>query len=173
MEYSKGKMYKVKLGEKELAVELSEAGNASVDAKNVEYDLKSVETGLWNIITNNKSYNVRLIERNDLEKTITLLVNNRSYTVELRDEFDELLEKMGMTAAAGALVNELKAPMPGLVVQIVAQPGTAVEKGDTLLILEAMKMENVIKSTGSATVKSVHVEQGQTVEKNQLLMSFE
>lgn len=155
-----------------MQVAIDEPGTATIGDRKINFDLALVEENLWNIISDNRSYNVRLVSRNDAEKTMQLLVNNHLYTVELRDEFDDLLEKMGMSTAAGATLNELKAPMPGMVVQVVALPGTEVHKGDTLLILEAMKMENVIKATGSATVKTVHIEKGQTVEKNQLLMSF-
>lgn len=165
-------MYKVNIEDRELNLEIETPGTAVIDGHTVEYDLEPVEDNCWNIIANHKSYNVRLIERNDIEKTMTMLVNNRSYTVSLRDRFDELLDKMGMTVGAGSQLNELKAPMPGLVVETVATPGDEVQKGDTLLILEAMKMENVIKAVGDSTVKTVHVEKGQTVEKNQLLISF-
>jgi biotin carboxyl carrier protein len=63
--------------------------------------------------------------------------------------------------------------MPGLVIKLLAEPGTKVQKGDPLLILEAMKMENVIKAIGDATVKSVGVTQGEAVEKGHLLIEFE
>lgn len=165
-------MYKVKHKDRELRVELESTGKVRIDDQPVNFDLHKIEPNLWHIISDNRSYNVRLVERNDAEKTMTLLVNNRSFTVELRDRLDDLLEKMGMSAAAGAQLNELKAPMPGLVVQVMAAPGQEVQKGDTLLILEAMKMENVIKAPAPATVKSIHIEQGQTVEKNQILISF-
>lgn len=166
-------MYKVTFQDRELSVELPESGKAMVDNRELEYDLVSTGPNSWNIIANNRSHNVRLLERNDAEKTISLLINNRSYTVGIHDRFDALLEKLGMSLVEDAGLNELKAPMPGLVVEIIAQPGTVVEKGDALLILEAMKMENVIKATGSATVKALHTEKGQTVDKNQLLISFE
>lgn len=166
-------MYKVTFEDRELSVDLEAPGSAIIDGNAVQYDMESVEKDCWNVIANHKSYNVRLIERNDIEKTMTLLVNNRSYTVSLRDRFDELLDKMGMSVGAGAQLNELKAPMPGLVVDVITTPGSAVEKGETLLILEAMKMENVIKAAGTSTVKALHIVKGQTVEKNQLLISFE
>lgn len=165
-------MYKVKHNDRQLRVELESEGKALVDGRPVSYDLHKMEPGRWHVISNHQSFNVQLVERNDAEKTITLLINNRPYTVELRDQLDDLLEKMGMSGADALQLNELKAPMPGLVMKVVATPGTAVQKGDNLLILEAMKMENVIKAPAAANVTAVHIEQGQTVEKNQLLMSF-
>ena len=76
-------------------------------------------------------------------------------------------------AGSAQVVKDIKAPMPGLVLQISVGPGDTVEKGDPLLILEAMKMENVLKAPGSGTVKKVSVNQGQAVEKNQLLIEME
>ncbi|HNM32873.1 MAG TPA: biotin/lipoyl-binding protein, partial [Chitinophagales bacterium] len=66
-----------------------------------------------------------------------------------------------------------KAPMPGLVLDILVEAGQAVNKGDNLIILEAMKMENIIKASGSGTVKSIHVQKKDAVEKNQLLIEME
>ena len=70
-------------------------------------------------------------------------------------------------------VNEVLAPMPGLVIQIIAKEGMQVVKGDPLIVLEAMKMENMIKSPTDGIVKSVEVQQNKTVDKNQVLIRFE
>ena len=70
-------------------------------------------------------------------------------------------------------VSDLKAPMPGLVLEVSVEGGQQVSKGDGLLILEAMKMENVIKSPTDGVIKSISVNKGETVEKNQLILNFE
>ena len=70
-------------------------------------------------------------------------------------------------------VTDVKAPMPGLVLGVSVEIGQEVQKGDGLLILEAMKMENVIKSVGEGIVKAIHIEQGKAVEKGQLLIEME
>jgi biotin carboxyl carrier protein len=62
--------------------------------------------------------------------------------------------------------------MPGLILEVIATVGQTIQKGDSLLILEAMKMENVIKAAGSGTVKSINVQKGATVEKNQILIEL-
>jgi biotin carboxyl carrier protein len=90
-----------------------------------------------------------------------------------KDRFDALLEQLGMGDAASAKVNDLKAPMPGLIVDIKVQVGDTIKKGDSLLILEAMKMENVLKSVGDGKVKAIKVSPKQNVEKNQILVEFE
>jgi biotin carboxyl carrier protein len=105
-------------------------------------------------------------------KEITLRVNGKICRMKIKDKFDVLLEKMGFNAAATAKIAEIKAPMPGLVHQILISEGQIVKKGDALLILEAMKMENVIKSPADGTATKIRVSKGQNVEKNQVLIQF-
>jgi biotin carboxyl carrier protein len=93
--------------------------------------------------------------------------------LKVQDALDLLLEKLGMANGATAKVKEVTAPMPGLVLDIRVVPGQTVQKGDVLLILEAMKMENAIKSVAEGVVKLVKAVKGQSVEKNQLLILFE
>jgi biotin carboxyl carrier protein len=69
-------------------------------------------------------------------------------------------------------VKEVKAPMPGMVLRVEVVPGQEVQEGDPLLVLEAMKMENNLKSPASGTIKSVHVEAGKAVEKGAVLVVF-
>ncbi|MDB5143897.1 MAG: gcdC, partial [Mucilaginibacter sp.] len=71
-----------------------------------------------------------------------------------------------------AKVSEIKAPMPGLVLKLFVSEGTEVKKGDNLFILEAMKMENIIKSPADVTVKTVKIKPGDKVEKGQVLLTF-
>ena len=70
-------------------------------------------------------------------------------------------------------MNEVKAPMPGLVLRVMVNEGDAIQKGDALIVLEAMKMENIIKATGEGVVKKIIVQTKQAVEKNQVLMVME
>lgn len=68
---------------------------------------------------------------------------------------------------------ELKAPMPGLVVRVLVQPGQSVEAGQGLIVLEAMKMENELKAKAGARIRAIRAVPGQAVEKGQLLVEFE
>jgi biotin carboxyl carrier protein len=113
---------------------------------------------------------VEVLEAVDQKQRIK--VNGTIYKTETIDKFDELLKKLGMEKGAAGKVNELKAPMPGLVLELAVEPGQEVLKGDRLLVLEAMKMENVIKSPADATVSSIEVKKGETVDKNQVMVRF-
>lgn len=107
------------------------------------------------------------------EKKVLLKVNGKKVEVALSTEMDRLLKRMGIDNQDAGKVSEIKAPMPGLIHAISVAIGDEVAKGDALLILEAMKMENVIKSPTDGKVKSIHVEVGNTVDKGKLMISFE
>ena len=79
---------------------------------------------------------------------------------------------MGMNNTSAGKINSLKAPMPGLIIDLKVKAGDTVKQNDPLLILEAMKMENIIKSPGEGVVKLVKIKKGDSVEKNQVLIEF-
>ncbi len=143
-----------------------------VDGKPVPFDVSRIDDGHFHILLNSRSYRAEITETDYSTGRFTIKVNGKYYPVLLKDKFDLLLEKMGMTANSGAKVNHVRAPMPGLIIGLMVKDGDDVKAGDTLLILEAMKMENIIKAPGDATVKSVKVKMGEGVEKNQVLIEF-
>ena len=105
-------------------------------------------------------------------KLFEVFINGRNYPVQIKDRTDLLLEEMGMDAVAENATTDLKAPMPGLVLKTLVKPGSEVAKGDALLVLEAMKMENMIRAQTDVVINEVLVEDGNTVEKDQLLITF-
>ncbi|HCR55202.1 MAG TPA: acetyl-CoA carboxylase biotin carboxyl carrier protein subunit, partial [Cytophagales bacterium] len=118
------------------------------------------------------SYRAEVVKADYTAKTFILKINGRKYTVDVKDKFELLLEKMGMNAGTSGKINSIKAPMPGLIIALKVKAGDEVKTGDQLLILEAMKMENIIKSPGEGIVKAVKVEKGNSVEKGQVLIEF-
>ncbi|WP_221394212.1 acetyl-CoA carboxylase biotin carboxyl carrier protein subunit [Dyadobacter sp. NIV53] len=136
-------------------------------------DLVRIRENHYHVIWNNQSYNIEVIESSHSEKTYQLLINGRHFTTTVKDQVDLLLEGMGMQAKQAQKINHVKAPMPGLIQSIAVSEGDLVNKGDTLLVLVAMKMENVIKSAGDGKVKSLKVKAGETVEKNQVMLEFQ
>lgn len=125
----------------------------------------------WSILRNGRSYSVEYFKAAD--GAVVLLVNGRRYKVEVSDKYDELLKSLGMDRNAGAKVSSLKAPMPGKVLSVAVESGAEVSQGDALLVLEAMKMENVIKSPTEGKIASVEISTGDAVEKNQVMITFE
>jgi biotin carboxyl carrier protein len=144
-----------------------------VDGKIFDADIARVSEKEFHIIRNNRSYNVLVTDINRKEKTVALLVNGTKYRAVLKDRLDDLLRSMGMDKIAAQKVSEVKAPMPGLVLRVMAVNGQKIKKGEPLLVLEAMKMENILKSSADAVVKKVSVTKGDKVEKNQVLLVME
>lgn len=108
-----------------------------------------------------------------LLKKFRVRINGHNYSVELKDKYDELLQQLGMDKMLSAKVNDLKAPMPGLVLDVLVKEGQQIKKGENLLVLEAMKMENNLKAVSDAVVKKVKVGKGARVEKNEILIELE
>jgi biotin carboxyl carrier protein len=106
-------------------------------------------------------------------KTITILHNGKKLNFKIIEPLDELLKSMGLESAFVSKISDLKAPMPGLVIDVLMKEGDEIKKGDKLVVLEAMKMENILKSPVDGKIKSISILKGQAVDKNQLLISFE
>lgn len=143
-----------------------------VNGEKFEWDAISDEHGHLHVIHRNKSYTVEIVSCDPDTKEAVVKVNGTRYTVQLKDRYDDLLKSLGMEGTGAAKLKDLKAPMPGLVIDILVEQGQQVEKDTPLLILEAMKMENVIKSTAAGIVKSVRASKGVAVEKNAVLLEF-
>lgn len=164
-------MYQIKVNDK-YNFEISSGKQPTINGNAVDIDTVVLNKDSVNILYNNKSYNVEVVELNTLEKLAVVKVNGNVYSLSIKDQFDQLLKQLGMDNLAASKILQVKAPMPGLVLSVLIKEGDAVKKGDNLLVLEAMKMENMIKSPTDGIVKKVEIKQSDKVEKNQLLISF-
>lgn len=135
-------------------------------------DLVRTGPGQYSLVIDGRSHRVLVLKEDAENRTVRLRIGAHTYTVQLEDEQAHLMQELGLDKARGAAVKEIKAPMPGLVLKLLVKEGDAVKKNDPILILEAMKMENVIKSPGDATVSKIHAQEKTAVEKGQLLVSF-
>jgi len=134
-------------------------------------DLVRTGPSTFSWVRHGRSHRVLLLKEDKENGTVRLRIGAHTYTVQLQDDRSRLMQTLGLDKAA-TKVKEIKAPMPGMVLNILVKPGDAVKKNDPILVLEAMKMENMIKAPGDATVSAVHAEKGKAVEKGQLLVSF-
>jgi biotin carboxyl carrier protein len=148
-------------------------GALTVNGSIQNLDFIKINESKYHIIKDNKSYDISVVSIDRKTKQCTIAVNGNNYELKLSNELDQLLVRMGMGKSKENKMDLVKAPMPGLVLHILVEIGQSVEKGDSLIILEAMKMENIIKATGSGIVKAIKVSTKDAVEKNQILIEME
>ena len=165
-------MYKIKVDNKyDFNFEKTQ-GVWQLDGKDIAFDMIEINKTNFSVIKDNKSYNVEIVNHNTLEKSFQIKVNNTIYNLSVKDKYDELLRQLGLDKAMVSKVSNIKAPMPGLVLNILVEEGQEIKKGNALIVLEAMKMENILKSPADGKVKKVAVKKGVAVEKGQILIEF-
>jgi biotin carboxyl carrier protein len=138
----------------------------------VKGNFEKINPYQYHFLMNNRSYNVDVVKVNSEEKTLVVKINSVKFNLQLKDKYDELLHSLGLDNLATKKVNDVKAPMPGMVLNVLVKEGDDVKKGDALIILEAMKMENILKSPSDGHIKKIAINKGLAVEKNQILIQF-
>jgi len=126
----------------------------------------------YHALYQHRSVNATILHENTINKAYKIAVAGEIFEVAIRNELDQRLELMGFGMAAQKQLSHIKAPMPGLVLDIIVREGQEVNSGDKLLVLEAMKMENSIFLPASAVIKKITVAKGQAVEKGQVLIEL-
>lgn len=137
-----------------------------------DVDLIKRSATTFNCIKDHRSVNVVIVEADNSNKKFKIAIEGEIFFIEIKDEFDQMLEIMGFGPTANKQLNQIKAPMPGLVLEISVTEGQVVNQGDKILILEAMKMENSLVIPTNAIIKKILVSKGQAVEKGQILVEL-
>jgi acetyl/propionyl-CoA carboxylase alpha subunit len=146
---------------------------SQVNSQHVSFDCELLPDGTYHVLMDNSSMVAEVVSVDRNAKQVILRIDGKRFEVSLEDEFDQLLAKMGMDKSAAQKVSEVKSPMPGLVLEVKVNPGDEVSEGDPLMVLEAMKMENVIAAPCDAIVEQIDVSAQDKVEKNQVLVRFQ
>ena len=139
----------------------------------LSFDALQVSNTKYHILQQNTSYNAEILDSDFRNKSYNVKINNTTYTINIFNALDSLIDTMGFATSATKLVDAIMAPMPGLILEINVEIGQEVKENDTLLILEAMKMENIITSPRDGVIKSISIKPGNAVEKNNILIEFE
>lgn len=145
--------------------------DVSIEGRRKEISHRRLSDHQISLIIDGRSLPATVLREEDGRYRV--LVRGQEFEVEIRTERDLLLERFGLADTSQSGAFELRAPMPGLVLSVAVDSGTAVQKGDRLLVLEAMKMENELRAAHEGIVKSVHVKPGDAVGKNALLLEIE
>ena len=156
--------YLITVNEEELKFKTSDADSL---------DSISVSTQKLHVLDDNTAFEVEILDTDFLNKTMSLSVNGNRYDVKIEDEYDQQVKKMGLLAVTTQKLNEVKAPMPGLIVDVMVEVGQEIVEGTPLLVLSAMKMENIILAQGEGIIKSIEIKKDDTVEKGQLIIEME
>ncbi len=165
-------MFKININDNALFNIQQDDNQVVINGKVHQWDLLPIHSGSFHIILINKSFLIENVHFDQASGQLSFEINQKKFTARAEDELKQLLKQLGMGAESISKLNEIKAPMPGLILDIDVQEGQEVKKGDILLILEAMKMENAIKSPGDGTISKINITKGDSVEKNQQLIEF-
>lgn len=157
--------YKVKVNDS-LSFDINKESISQLDAV-------PTEANHLHVLHHNKPYKAEIVSANFNQKQYEVKVNNNTYTVAISNDLDQLIKDLGFEVGLTKQVNAIKAPMPGLILEINVVVGQTVKENDPLLILEAMKMENSFLSPRDGVIKSIAVSKGDAVDKGQLLIEFE
>lgn len=159
--------YMTIINNQQFEIEILADGTLSVNGKKHNVDFLSLDDQLYSLIQDSKSYELAI---NENEGTYEILVEGRLYEGQVLDERALLManRRGGLKVGSG----ELHSPMPGLLVEVTVKVGDVVNEGDTVAVLESMKMQNELKAPRSGAVVAVNVSAGQTVDKNALLITI-
>jgi len=124
------------------------------------------------VLAGNRTREVEILEEDHFAGKYLIRVDGNTFSVKLFDEVRQRVLQMNLPTRTAGRSMEMRAPMPGLVRQVNVEEGSSVTAGDPLIVLEAMKMENLLKSPMSGTIVERCIQPGQAVEKNQLLLRF-
>lgn len=138
-----------------------------------QLDAVSIDKNKFHILHQNLPYKAGITYSDFNQKKYTININNNTYNVVISNPLDTLIKEMGFTVGKAKQVNIIKAPMPGLILEISVVIGQKVKENDNLLILTAMKMENSLRSPREGVIKSIAVNVGDSVIKGDLLIEFE
>ncbi|MBT8319311.1 MAG: acetyl-CoA carboxylase biotin carboxyl carrier protein subunit [Gramella sp.] len=136
-------------------------------------DTQKTSENHYHLLKDNRSYKAEIFKPDFLNRNYQIKINSNIYSVKINNDLDRLIDEMGLSLGSSQQINDIKAPMPGLILEVNVKEGDEVKEGDYLLVLEAMKMENTLTAPRDGVVKSVTVKKRDTVEKNQLLIEME
>lgn len=164
-------IYEVTIAEKTYRVELVQTGeqwSCKLDGREFPLDLVSTQQGVFSLLINGKSYEVK---QETVGTETNIAVGHERFAATVRDPRSFRARRRAGASEQG--VKKITAPMPGKVVRILAPVGSQLEAGQSVIVIEAMKMQNELKAPKNGTVKKMNVAEGAAVEAGQVLAEVE
>jgi acetyl/propionyl-CoA carboxylase alpha subunit len=121
----------------------------------------------------NTNYTFKILKLSSEQMEVDLKIGKRKKTIKIEAPLQQLIRSLGYESKKSKYNDSMLAPMPGLVLDIRVKEGDQVKKGDHLVTLEAMKMENILKAAHDGVIKKLYIQITDKVEKNQLLLQFD
>ncbi len=137
-----------------------------------EIPLQRINDHQFYLLHKNRNFSFQLLSINLELNLVELKFNNRILQIQITGPVQQLIQTLGYHSNKAKHSDALLAPMPGVVLDILTSCGSQIEKGDPLIVLEAMKMENILRASHSGVIKEIFVVKGDKVEKNKILISF-
>lgn len=159
--------YVTLINDRSYEIEIDQEGKVLVNGEERDVDFLNLGGDLFSVITEHRSLEAVI---NDDEGAVAVMMSGRQFEAQVLDERAMLMMQRRGTQATGS--GEVKAPMPGLIVAVTAERDANVAKGDTVVVLESMKMQNELKAPIDGALRAIHVEAGQAVDKNELLVEI-
>ncbi|MCI0521011.1 MAG: biotin/lipoyl-binding protein [Chloroflexi bacterium] len=161
--------YITTIGEREYAIEVLDETRILLDGVPYEVDFNTLSgQSVFSLLLDGVSYEAIVYS---VEEGLQVLLHGMQYTAEVEDEREKRLRSSLGARIAEREEYHLRAPMPGLVVSVLVSEGQPVEKGEVLVILESMKMQNELKTPRAGTIARLRVHPGDSVEQRQTLLS--
>lgn len=163
--------FKAKIKDEEFILQ-NKVQNWTLDGK--EYNVSTLnQSNVVSVEDTDGNKQEAIIQEIDLaRKKVKLLLAQKELTIEISDFMDEKMFSLGIDIKKLQKAKNIKAPMPGLILKTLVKEGQEVKPGEALFILEAMKMENVFKAPDELTINKILINEGDTVDKNQELITF-
>ncbi|WP_111706725.1 acetyl-CoA carboxylase biotin carboxyl carrier protein subunit [Lutibacter citreus] len=159
---------------KKFKVKVDESFEFNLKTSDIDQlDLIKLSKKKIHVINNNKSFNVHLNEAHFYKRNYVITINEHIYNVNISNQLDQLINELGLSSGISKKINLIKAPMPGMILKVNVIKNQQVKEGDTLLILEAMKMENSILAPKDGIIKAVNIKCNETVEKGELMIEMD
>jgi biotin carboxyl carrier protein len=154
---------------KQYEIEINQNGRVVVNGQERDVDFQALQSPLYSLMVNNASFEA-LVEFRD--EIFNVAMHGNNYEITVADERAQRMAAARGSFAADTGEIQVRSPMPGLIVAIPVKEGQEVAKGDPLIVLESMKMENELKAPRAGTVHKISVAVGERVEQNKVLIGL-